>query len=105
MAAQAQTKPAIRNDSRTAGPALSAPMPIRVRMPVPTMAPTPIATRCGQLRLRARLVAPGSAPRLEVGRGCASGPPIGGSCLGEVIELAGLRRMAGQYKGRGPIGR
>ena len=31
-----------------AGPALPAPTPISVRMPVPTIAPTPSATRCGQ---------------------------------------------------------
>src|SRR3954471_15836626 len=38
----------------TAGPALAAPTPVRVRIPVPTMAPTPNATRCGQPRLRFR---------------------------------------------------
>ena len=37
-----------RSYSITAGPALPAPTPIRVRMPVPTIAPTPSATRCGQ---------------------------------------------------------
>ena len=36
----------------TAGPALAAPTPVRVRIPVPTIAPTPSATRCGQPRLR-----------------------------------------------------
>src|SRR5688572_24365381 len=36
----------------TAGPALAAPTPVRVRIPVPTIAPTPSAIRCGQPRLR-----------------------------------------------------
>src|SRR4051794_17718573 len=36
----------------TAGPAFAAPTPVRVRMPVPTIAPTPSAIRCGQERLR-----------------------------------------------------
>jgi len=36
----------------TDGPALAAPTPIRVRMPVPTIAPTPKATRCGQDSVR-----------------------------------------------------
>jgi hypothetical protein len=31
----------------TAGPALAAPTPVSVRMPVPTIAPTPSAIRCG----------------------------------------------------------
>src|SRR4051812_26741234 len=36
----------------TAGPAGVAPPPVRGEMPVPTMAPTPRAMRCHQLRLR-----------------------------------------------------
>ena len=40
----------VAKDRITAGPALPAPTPIRVRMPVPTMAPTPSATRCGHER-------------------------------------------------------
>src|SRR5687768_167995 len=40
--------PAIAKDRITAGPALAAPTPVRVRMPVPTIAPTPSAIRCGQ---------------------------------------------------------
>ena len=47
-AAQMQITPAMAKDSITAGPALAAPTPVRVRMPVPTIAPTPSATRCGQ---------------------------------------------------------
>ena len=31
-----------------AGPALAAPTPVKVRIPVPTIAPTPSAIRCGQ---------------------------------------------------------
>jgi len=36
----------------TAGPALAAPTPISVRMPVPTMAPTPRAMRWPQESVR-----------------------------------------------------
>src|SRR4051794_17161685 len=36
----------------TPGPAIPAPTPVRVRMPVPTIAPTPSAMRCGHPRLR-----------------------------------------------------
>jgi len=43
--------PAMAKERMTAGPALPAPTPIRVRMPVPTIAPTPSATRWGQDRL------------------------------------------------------
>src|SRR5678816_1174134 len=39
--------PAMAKDRITAGPALPAPPPIRGRMPVPTIAPPPSATRCG----------------------------------------------------------
>ena len=31
-----------------AGPAFAAPTPVKVKMPVPTIAPTPSAIRCGQ---------------------------------------------------------
>ena len=44
----AQIRPAMAKDRITAGPALAAPTPVRVRMPVPTIAPTPSAIRCGQ---------------------------------------------------------
>jgi hypothetical protein len=40
--------PAIAKLRITAGPALAAPTPVKVRMPVPTIAPTPSAIKCGQ---------------------------------------------------------
>ncbi len=46
-AAQALARPAIRNDTSTAGPAVPlATVPASVKMPAPMMPPTPIAVSC-----------------------------------------------------------
>jgi hypothetical protein len=47
-----QASAASANDKITAGPAMAAPSPITTNMPVPMMAPTPIAVSCHELTAR-----------------------------------------------------